>query len=536
MKFRFPVSGLFFSLLLLGPQLFAQTERPIVGDTIEEIQGQGILIRTEPGNATVYIDGVERGKTPLILNDLRAGEYNIRLVREGFMERRFRVALPLHGRLVVSIELKPVLGQVMLTLVPGGPPQYGELSFEPLIFADGKPAEPGILELPVGYRRIQARAFGWESVDKLVYVREGLVTPEYIEMSPAVFRLSGPALSRPRFNPRASGDLGRVEMKFDVSAPGSGRFAVLDSEGNSIYEERLPPFETWNQSFRWNGRDKGDVIVPGGNYTLLVEARGLDSETEAAPVQLSQKVEIDESLSLFPLSLPGGIPGLIFSPSADIIPRGSFQIEGGLLFGAVPSAETPWKSLPAEAGIRFSPLDKLETAAFLSGITRFDGEKALWGAGFSAKWLFRKAEESAPFSAAALLHFSWAEEGGLSPLHAGDGLGFAAPFSWRFPIPLSLLFSPGILWYEPWSKIGEGGAPHILLPAGILFQQPAFSLGASLRPAFDLKKPGFASLQFGGEFKFYPSTLVFSLLGGARYQPDPEIMTAFAGFLVGIIY
>jgi hypothetical protein len=52
-----------------------------------------LLVRSNPGGATVAVDGVEKGVTPLALRDVEYGTRNLTLTREGYVTERRRVAL-----------------------------------------------------------------------------------------------------------------------------------------------------------------------------------------------------------------------------------------------------------------------------------------------------------------------------------------------------------------------------------------------------------------------------------------------------------
>ena len=539
----------FFPLLLLlvcGPfSLSGQNVSDIVGDTFEELEGQGLLIRTSPIGVRVFIDGVESGQTPLAVNNLRSGEYYIRLLKDGYRERRFTITLSASSRLVVSIRMEEASGQVLFRIkkAEGSPPEE-TLPFNPVILTGGETltvspatgASP-VVSLPVGYRTIQVRAFGWEDAVKTLYVREDRMISADIILNPASFTLSGGLVSRARFNPANSGLLGITEFRFEVSAPGRGSLRVKNQEGKVVYTAPLGPFRTWSQSAAWNGRDAGGEQLPGGTYQVLIEAEALSGD-ESGPVsrQLHLETKIDPSLNIYPLSLRGGIAGLLLSPAPAVLPSGSFQIEGSLLFGGTAPEERPFSALPFDVGVRFSFLDRLEITGLLNALPRFTGS-ASWGLAGSVKWAFlRDNEGPGPLGLAAGLSYAW-EENNAAPLGPGTGAGFYAPLSWRFD-RLSLLFSPGLRWPVP-----RDLRPRLLFFGGILHQGAWFIAGYSLRTELNFseasggEKDGspvfFAS---AGEFKFYPppSNVVFTISGG--FWAAGIRIGGFGGLGFGLIY
>jgi hypothetical protein len=525
--------------------LAGQNVSDIRGDAFEEIEGRGLVIRTKPIGVRVFIDGLERGQTPLILTNLRSGEYYIRLTKDGYRERRFRVVLSASSRLIVSIEMEEASGQVLFRIKKaGGSPPEEALPFNPVIFAGGETiaVSPGagetpLLNLPVGYRTIRVRAFGWEDAVTTLYVQEDRVVTADISLNPAPFTLGSGAVSRARFNPANSGLLGITEFRFEVSAPGRGSLTVKDPQGRVVYTASLGPFRTWSQSVAWDGRDTRGTLLPEGVYQVLVEAESLPWDGSAPESrQLSLETKIDPSAAIYPLSLQGGISGLLFSPLPVTLPPGSFQIEGNLFFGETAPGEQPFSTLPFDIGLRFSFLDRLELAALLNGLPRFGGA-ASWGLAGSAKLVLLRDDEGAvPLGFAAGLSYAW-EEDGAAPLGPGTGFGFYGPLSWRFD-RLSLVFSPGVRWPVPVDLV-----PRLLLSGGLHYQGAHFTAGYSLRTEFNFseaagggKDGNLIFLSSGGELKFYPppSNLVFSLSGGFWFTASRT--GGFGGIGFGLIY
>jgi hypothetical protein len=534
-----------FLCWIFPPPLAGQNLSDIHGDSFEEVEGRGLAIRTKPIGARVFIDGLERGQTPLILANLMSGEYHIRLEKEGYRERRFNLVLSASSRLIVSIEMEEAAGQVLFHLKKaGGSPPEEALPFRPVILAGGETiaAYPGtgdipLVSLPAGYRTVQVRAFGWEDAVKTLYVREDRVTTADITLSPAAFALSGGTLSRARFNPANSGLLGTTEFRFEVSAPGRGSLTVKNREGRVVYRVALGPFQTWSQSAAWNGRDARGNLLPEGLYEVLVEAESLSWDGSAPVSQtLSLEVKIDPSANIYPLSLQGGISGLLFSPVPAALPPGSFQIEGSLFFGETVPGEQPFSTLPFDIGIRFSFLDRLELAGLLKGLPGFSGA-ASWGLTGSVKWVFLRDDEGAvPLGSAAGLSYTWEEKNAVPP-GAGTGFGLYAPLSWRFN-RLSLLLNPGIRWPVPLDLVSRP-----FLSGGVLYQGPWFIAGYSLKTEFNFSEAAGGGkdgnplfLSSGGELKLYPppSNWVFTLSGGFWF--DGSRAGGFGGIGFGIIY
>jgi hypothetical protein len=545
----------------------------ILGDRFEELEGRGLLVRTRPAGARVFVDGLERGLSPLFLDTLASGEYRVGLKKEGYEDREFTVHILAGSRLNVSIELKAAQGQALLLIRrEGAPPVY---PFSPEIFVDGvlfanwTPPGPVLkevppegraggsagaaapetsaytLSLPVGRHSIRAASFGWEEAGADILIRPGETVFPELKLKPARFHLfPGAGPGRPRFNPANPGALGYTDYLFGVSAPGAGILRVLDREGREVYREELPPFQKASQRVIWNGRDSLKRPLPDGDYTLLVEAApgfSVNALPEPAPGdreewRLSVPVSIDSSLAHYPLSLFGAVSGLLFAPLPLTLPPGGFQVEGNILFGNLPNpaGDGAFSSLPFEAGFRFSPLDRLEFAAALEAVPA-SGGAADWGFSLSPKWRFLKAGS---LDAAAAAGFSWSGDMNLSPRRGGASLHI--PLSWNPVSPFSLILAPGLYWHQ-WRE----GSPRILLSAGALYRFAGFSAGLSLRQEYRAHKASAAGegedegpvvLLWAAELKWQPprTNLVFTLLGGFRYQAGET--AGFGGLGLGAVY
>ncbi|MDR1318911.1 MAG: PEGA domain-containing protein, partial [Treponema sp.] len=376
-------------LCLFPLSLAAQSVGDIVGDTFEETAGKGLSIRTRPAGVKVFINGAERGQTPFGIDTLSAGEYNIRLSREGYKDRRFKIIVPDKSRLVVSVEMEKAVGQVLLRInrAEGSPPEDA-LPLKPVFFTEGEETGEPVLNLAVGWRQVRVRAFGWQDALATVFVREGRTSELIITLKPEPFRLSGGTVSRHRFNPHNAGSLGSVEFHFEVSGPGTGVLTIRDQGGLPVYTAPLGPFGSWPQRAVWNGRNRFGDVLEEGLYTAHIEGTAFSASSgdplSAAEPEgriLKLQTEIDFSANIYPLSLSGGLPGLLFVPVPAALPPGSFQIEAGLLFGEFSLPEESihaapgraFSSLPFDGGLRFTPLNRLEAAVTLNSNPCFDG-------------------------------------------------------------------------------------------------------------------------------------------------------------------
>ncbi|MDR2375994.1 MAG: PEGA domain-containing protein [Treponema sp.] len=575
-------------LLLCAPLLPAQSPLSLSRDRIETVEGRGLLVRTRPAGARVYIDGIERGQTPLELPDLRSAYYSIRISKTGYEERELRVHISAESRLELDIELWILAGRILLTVSVETGTSLSTPARRPEVFIDGSsPLEDRSLEgvrfgnyrqsgalapgtpwrgpgggiylvpsgsrlaavipasasqwvydlyVPAGLRRIRVRAFGWKETQTTLTVETGKTLTLTLQLPPAAFHLSAGRLSRSAFNPLNTGTLGSTGLSFEVTAPGQALFSVLDREGQTIYSRELPPFTTWSQEVFWDGRNQKGEIQEDGPYTLQVEAypSPAPARDPDAPQRFSRQVLIDSSLVIYPLTLFAAMPGLLYTPSPALLPPGTFQTEFSLLFGQIPgdnaSASPAFTQVPIELGFRFSPLKNLELAAAFDVV--FTGENTSpWGASLSLKFTGPAAGRN--LAVALLGAFSWAQDMKKSPQREGASL--VAPMSLELGRGLSLLLAPGIFW-SAW----EQPEPRLLLSLGSLYRRDMVSAGISLRGELDIA----GTIKGGPPFDFFssvelklnppPSNLVFTLAGGlwnSRSGP-----AAFGAFSLGLIF
>jgi len=531
---------LFFLCLFTFP-LAAREISDITADTFVETSGRGLSIRSNPSGARVFIDGVERGSTPVVFENLSGGEYSVRLRKEGYRDRQFSVTLVDDSRLVVSIKMEEVRGLAYVTVHKA---EEGPLSlpFNPQIFsnaADGTFSLTGdnkaLLNLPVGYNIIRARAFGWEDESVSVLISEYFPSAVDIYMRPAVFRIENASGSRRRFNPLNSSSLGSVEYRFDVSAPGSAVMTVADASGSVVYRRQLENFSTWTQRVTWDGRDFNGNPVPEGAYTVVIEASPLfqNREGEAEVLRLVMESEIDYSLEIFPLSLNGGIGGLTFAALPHVLPAGSYQIEAEFLFGSFllprSAGEKAVFGFPFGIGFRLSPFNNLETAVYFNINLRVDNSTG-WGISASVKYNILNGADF-PLALAAGVSYAWASENGDDPLSAGRGVGLHIPLSLELG-DFSIVLTPALFWRGP-----ESFVPALLLSTGALYRGGWFTTGLSARVEFDFTEnsssPKFlAGLQ--ADFFPPPSNLFFSVKAGIWTQNSQ--VGGYGGAGIGIIY
>jgi len=542
-------------IILLSFPLAAQNPRNIVEDSFEEIAGTGLAVHTNPAGVRVFIDGEERGRTPVTFGNMPQGVYHIRLSREGYKDRDFNITLFTTSRLVASIKMEEERGGALVS-VHRKPESSESLPFNPQIFFnalddtsvpvfhEGK----ATLNLPVGYRTLRARAFGWDDVSVTVLINEDETTVVDIFMEPAAFRMENASQSRKRFNPLNPSNLGVTEFRFEVSAPGSGVIQILDSNEEEVYINYTDRFDTWVQHITWNGRDSNGKLLPEGIYTVLIKASpnfrrpfiGVPPDRIPPPMQEPEEVvilkletEINYSTNIIPLSLKSGLSGLIFSPMPHVLPAGSYQFDAGIIPGSfsVPVNTQEINNtivLPFQLNFRVSPFNRFELSASFNINSYLENQmQAGWGISGAAKYNIINTN---PLFFAAGISYTWTANYGENPLTPGRGIGLHTPLSLELA-SFSITFCPSLFWHGHAEPI-----PSLHLSAGTLRRGNWVNTGLSMRYELDLKEnslsPRFLT---GTEVHLFPppSNFVFSVIGGMWTQE--QRVGGFGGLKIGII-
>ena len=515
--------------------------------TFDETTGSGLAIRTNPMGVSVFIDGIFRGVTPLVLDRMPSGHYSIRLTKDGFAEHFFSTTVPPNSRRNIFVTMIEESGEVWVTVqreaesrhladglnLPFNPAIVSHLSTRIESDPEGISA---LLSLPVGFNTVTVRAFGWQDRSLRVRVLNNQTTYENIYMRPAVFRIQNGSQNRRRFNPENSGSFGINEYRFVVSAPGTGYFTVLDTDGIAVYERELDIFDTWNQSVVWNGRNFYGEVLPEGVYTIIIEVSPLCEllHSSAGITALRFETRIDSSINIFPVSLSGGISGLTFAPLPYVLPRGSFQIEGSLLFGDF-WEERVLSGIPSEFGFRVSPFNSMEIAAAFNVNAHF-AHDVDWGVAGSLKYNIVDGT-GAPVALAVGVSFNLADTERQSPLNPGSGMGVFVPLSLKSG-RVSFVFSPEVFWHVPFGN----SSPELFLSAGLFYLGNWMNAGLSVRPKINFEGDNaHTTFLSAAEVRFFPSPSNFffsfqaGLWSGFRTE-ERSGRGGFGGLAIGIIY
>jgi hypothetical protein len=289
-----------------------------VGDAIAEIEHETtggpptLRVVTAPAGASVYLDGRNRGITPLVIADVQPGNRLLRVQKDGYHEVREWIRAPSAGTLVVRIDLRLITGFLDVDVNPR----------DAVIFVGDQRVVDRFAVLPVGTHRLRVELFGYEPVSEVVRIVQGRVTRVTIELERSPFVIDDLEIWRPAFNPMNPGTIGTTRISYRVSARGTGEITVVDPAGTTVRSIPQGPFRDWDQQYRWDGTDDAGLPVPDGVYTVEVVGEGEDGRVE----ETTARVTIDRSILVRYRSVWGPTAGLLYAPTRSPLPAGQAQL------------------------------------------------------------------------------------------------------------------------------------------------------------------------------------------------------------------
>jgi hypothetical protein len=442
------------------------------GALVSEQEDAGLRIRSTPSGAHVYLDNRYMGITPLRIDDIDPGRYTITVKKYGYYSESIWIIYSGDYE-SFYFDLEEITGFLKIETFPPD----AEISYE----SQWVPADR-LHELGVGRRTIRVRAFGYEEASIPVEIYKRAVTELSVTLKEAAFGISGLQSNRTVFNPRNAGLLGLTRIRFRVSNYGRGRAVIRDPGGRIVLSQDLGRFDTWNQSFQWDGRAADGTPLPDGSYTVRIEGAG-EQAGEKDSAELG--VLIDSSIVLRFRTLWSGSAGLLYAPTADILPGGSVQVSSLVLAHASGSGSGSIVRAPVNLGMRFGigPLNRFELDTSVGGIIGYEDETFFlpWFASSAFKVSLLRPSRTIDLSSAAQVKFTY-QNTHTDTLANFTGLSVGMPGGVHLG-PLSLVFSPEvILSWEAVSSDPPAPAAYgwIYGRFGMLLDLPTLSVGTSI--------------------------------------------------------
>jgi hypothetical protein len=461
----------------------------------------------------VYVDGIERGLTPLSIDSISPGVHTLRLTKDRYNDWSAQIAVSARKRLDAYIELAPLMGKIAVN-IHGDTGQ--EQDFRPSVFLDGVEQEEREFNAEAGWRAVKVSLFGWEDAQKTIFIGANESIALDFELKRASFTLKDLQISHSTFNPYAMGARGVIAVDFTVSAAGDGCFKVFDGANNEVFSSTFDRFRQPDQRYVWDGKDNGGNTLNDGGYTLKIEAE--DSENEES-FSLAAAVQIDSSLDDTPAALSSAQAGMFFVPAASTQSKGSFQIETGIIVGKPLGEGASFDTLLFSAAFCFTPLDSWQFAGAVNIRPDNDGAASPAAAG-TVKRQMRKPDGLAPGVAAAV-SYGWVMDGFESASGIKSGLQAQIPLSWRAGRRVWLHLTPAVLWTGKNGALSEA-LPRLVFSEGILCHFGLISAGLSAQSVVGLTSglEGFSPAALSAELHFTPprSNLSIGLQAGAFFN------------------
>jgi len=137
-------------------------ERPTIAEG-------SISITSNPSDASVYLDGAYKGKTPLSLDNVISKSYTIIVKKSGYNSKTLSLSLSVGGAENLDVLLESLSGSISISSNPSGSNVYLDSSFKgttPLT----------IPNVPIGLHTIKLTKSGYNDISKTVTVSSGQTT------------------------------------------------------------------------------------------------------------------------------------------------------------------------------------------------------------------------------------------------------------------------------------------------------------------------------------------------------------------------
>lgn len=314
----------------------------------EETEPPALTIETKPRGAQVYLDGEFVGSTPLEVDEIEPGQYQLVLMLAGYVPYRDWIELQQDVAASYEIQLQAITGFLRVAVSPD----------TALVRVDGESVGDSVIELPVGTYSVSAYEFGYEQHRESVVIRKDQLSEVEITLREAPFELGELRSTPNRFNPRNPGVTSQTTLRFSVTAPGTG-VAVLRSPERTIVRDWEFDFTGPNQSFVWDGRLENGMPLPDGVYSVTLT--GVGSRDGIRDTSVAE-ISINSSIRVSLRTQWSSAPGLLFVPIPHLLPQGNGQF-GSVVAGTLGTVDGRTVArFPMVAGVQFGVGEYLEVS------------------------------------------------------------------------------------------------------------------------------------------------------------------------------
>lgn len=272
----------------------------------DELKAGPLILESLPMGVTVFVQGVNRGQTPLKLDSLPPGKLTLEFSSRGYRSLKTEITLESGRTYTLKIFLERSRGFLDMEV-----PSPARLFLEGQILT---PLKDHFYELPTGKGSYILSVFGFEEERLEIQVEENQVLKLKPVLRPAPFRIKHLGLWPQVFNPENPGALGRLTAQVEVTAPGTVTLTLRSSDKAVVQTWELGPFTTWTQTVVLTALAEG---LPDGNYTL---------EASGGEVSLSRSFRKSADHLLSPMTPTHPAEGTLKFLGAPVLPAGAFWL------------------------------------------------------------------------------------------------------------------------------------------------------------------------------------------------------------------
>ncbi len=380
--------------------------QPYRSRTLKEGSSNEIHIDAGVYGASVYIDGSYKGTSPLTLKALPEGSHTLKVSKQHYETREVSIFVKEANEEWYYLETEKLSGVVTFYTEPS----YATVSLSgsnDSASTSGSGAKS--LEVDEGTYTFTIKSFGYYETYGTIKVYRRTKRSITATLDACPFEIKYLTCDQEEFNPMAGGKFSKVNFTIGVTAPASGIFEILDSDGNCLYKESVN-FTTWNTYLEWKGKDSYGNYLADGDYTAVITAQDFSQSCD---------IKINSSLLFQHMKITPDGSGIGAVASAELYPAETvdFQFSLGTFY---PETENLVSGIKFNAGLLWAITDHFEFA--MSGGCINDGQ-LLGNGAISFKGGSKVQLESSTFYWALNARWGFSSQPIQSPFGADWGTG-----------------------------------------------------------------------------------------------------------------
>lgn len=217
-----------------------------------------LYISSNSSGASVYVDGIFKGTTPLTIKEISGGWHRLELSKKHYTTKNYRFFVLPGTSHSIFADLEQISGYLRVLN-----------SSNAKIYVGGQSFSSSNIELDEGSYGVLVRKFGYKDFYSDVYIYRKRTTELTCNFEKADFEFLDAYASKKVFYPSGKGPLKKVKFTFEANSAANCEVSIKDFEGLEVFSTNLE-FTTWENSFVWDGKDKNGNIVLDGFYKVEI--------------------------------------------------------------------------------------------------------------------------------------------------------------------------------------------------------------------------------------------------------------------------